>query len=166
MFESPAFPLASRYLGGPVPRRIGLAAICLATVGMSSCTSPSSPDCTHLNPIHTSQCFDQERSKGERQMLLRCFPFSPPEKISGLWVVGFEKNDFFEGKAAPTESDLSKNSGTRLISDDSRPSESGIVKAFQVQLTGRRSICEFSKIDPHLIIVDRITVQEEYSKTP
>jgi len=42
------------------------------------------------------QCADKHREKGEAGRVVACLPFSSPLKTSGIWVVGFEKNDFFE----------------------------------------------------------------------
>jgi hypothetical protein len=100
----------------------------------------------------------ENESRGQRAMLLKCLPFSEPEHITGLWVIGFEKNDFFEGSRPTGPSIITQDSDTELVTDKDVHSTAPY-DALEVELTGRRSLCEFSEITPHLIVADHLRVR-------
>ena len=100
----------------------------------------------------------ENQSKGDRAMLLKCLPFSEPEKIAGLWVVGFEKNDFFEGRRPTGRSIITRASDTKLVAvDDVR--STAPYDALEVELTGRRLLCPTNPVQPHLIVANDLRVK-------
>lgn len=130
----------------------------MALASLSSCGHVETVDCDHYLRPETARCLELNEAKGERAMLLACLPFSAPVKTSGLWVVGFEKNDFFEGKRPAVESMLTEESDTELVWDGDVRSQSPY-NALEVQLTGRRSLCRFTELTPHLIVADELKVK-------
>ena len=129
----------------------------LALASLASC-GPEPVECSRFEGAATLRCMDEMESKGERAMLLKCLPFSEPEEISGVWVTGFERNAFFEGRRATDEYILTGYSDTELITaEGGRATEN--YEALEVELTGRRSLCPFTKITPHLIVADKMKVK-------
>ena len=107
---------------------------------------------------------EANKSKGEATMVLACLPFSEPLQTSGVWVIGFEKNAFFEGPKPPPNDILWEGStGASLIVDDKvfKPgphSETFQVEALQVEVVGRRALCPVSNIDPYPIAVEELHI--------
>ena len=130
----------------------------LALALLSSCGEEQVVDCRSNLTAKTARCLDENMSKGERGMLLACLPFSEPVKTSGLWVIGFEKNDFFEGKRPITGSIITQDSDTELVWDEDLRSKAPY-DALEVEVTGRRSLCEFTKVTPHLIVAENLKVK-------
>jgi hypothetical protein len=64
---------------------------------LGACEKQQPLDCAKGQLPALDHCFDQNRAKGEPASLVACLPFSERLMTSGTWVVGFEKNDFFEG---------------------------------------------------------------------
>jgi hypothetical protein len=104
------------------------------------------------------RCMEENGSRGERATLLKCLPYSEPVKITGLWVVGFEKNDFFEGMRPTGESIIRQDSDTELVTNADVRSTAPY-DALEVELTGRRSLCRFTEVTPHVIVVDNLKVK-------
>ena len=131
--------------------------ILLALPLLASC-EPARVDCGRYETPATLSCMDKHEAKGERAMLLACLPFSQPEKVSGVWVTGFERNAFFEGRHLADGSILTEDSDTELVAEEAVRSNERY-HALEVELTARRSVCPFTKITPHLIVADRMTVK-------
>jgi len=97
-------------------------------------------------------------------MLIACLPFSQPIKTQGTWVIGFEKNDFFEGRRPPP-ADLmwTGSTGSQLILDEKDrgkiPPVGPQTYALQVDLVGRRALCPIGLIDVYPIAVEQLTIE-------
>ena len=133
--------------------------VCLLSLALlASCGGQTPVDCSRYEGPDTLRCMEENESKGERAMLLECLPFSGPEKITGLWVIGFEKNDFFEGRRPTGDSIRTQDSDTELVTDEDLHSTAPY-DALEVELTGRRSLCEFTGVSPHLVVADDLRVK-------
>lgn len=89
-------------------------------------------------------------------MLIACLPFSEPLKTSGVWLVGFEKNDFFENPWRPNSTMMQASTGAALIVDEKiyRPGKE--IEALQVDLVGRRALCPVGVINSYPIAVEKL----------
>jgi hypothetical protein len=130
-----------------------------ALVLLTACGGPRSIDCSQRKDADTLRCIDRNAAKGDRATLLACSPFSGSEKIAGLWVTGFEKNDFFEGDRPSGNEVVTRVSDTELVTDEHVRSAAPY-DAMEVELVGRRSMCAITKLKPHLILVDEMKVKE------
>lgn len=129
----------------------------LGLLGVTGCNRPETVDCTRINAA-ALKCSEENHQAGDKAWLLRCLPFSTPVRTRGVWVTGFEKNDFFEYKRPAS---IEETSDTELVLDeknDITDGDPGSTEALEVDLIGRRTLCEFTRIKPHLIVVDKITV--------
>lgn len=107
------------------------------------------------------RCWEQHQAKGEASALVACLPFSDRISTEGFWVVGFEKNDFFEGKRPPSNDVLwSQSTGASLVVDErdfkppSRPS-----RAFEVAVVGRRALCPMGVLNAYPIAVEKLHIR-------
>lgn len=92
-------------------------------------------------------------------MLLGCFPFSKPERITGAWVAGFETNEFYEGEPASASLVNRRVGDTQLAIEI--PVRSGpFLQMYQLDFVGRRSLCDMG-FPKHIIVVDRIISRRE-----
>jgi hypothetical protein len=140
--------------------------ICLP-LGVGACHGEQQLDCTKVNVPSLDRCFQQNRDKGEPESSVACLPFSKPLKTSGTWVVGFEKNDFFESwvKRLPPPDVMWKDStGAELIVDETTlkkiaPNLGGQTYAFQVDVVGRRALCPAGVLNAYPIAVEKLTVK-------
>ena len=137
---------------------------------LTACQSAPPADCKlALKQVH--DCFQRfQGANDSRKMLLACLPFSPAEKISGAWVVGFEANSFHEGVKAssdllrfeltrnPDPHDVrSANYATLVLDPKSGPALplDGKLRALQVVFIGKRE--KFPITPPvHNIVVDQV----------
>ena len=134
------------------------------TLALTGC-DPSSPnnlgpprDCEAANK-QGIQCTNRHANNG-REMLLRCFPFSEPERIRGAWVAGFETNEFYEGEQV-SGSLIGKRVGDTQLEIDIQLRRPGpFPQMFQLDFIGRRSLCDMV-FPNHIIVVDRIISREE-----
>lgn len=103
-------------------------------------------------------------AKQERDQLLACFPFSKPERMSGVWVIGLERSSFFENTRRYGPS-LEQRYDTWLYVEDATwkkvaPPTAPLDQWFHVELIGRRSMCDgmwgHMGISPKAVIVDRV----------
>ncbi len=113
----------------------------------------------------SSRCYELNRPKGSSASLVACFPFSQPLVTTGIWVVGFEKNDFFEGwgkRVPPADVLWTEATGASLIVDDKV--RQGIapvgpeIYALQVEVVGRRALCPVDIINAYPIAVEKLKV--------
>lgn len=103
---------------------------------------------------------DENQLKGEATMLTACWPFSEPIKTSGIWVVGFEKNDFFEGpKAPPAQNIWQGSTGAELAVDEKVYEPKHEIEALEVTLVGRRALCPIGVINSYPIAVERLQIR-------
>ena len=128
--------------------------VLLALASLVSC-GPTRVDCSHYEAPATLRCMDKNKAKGERAMLLECFPYSKPERIEGTWYYGFELNAFYEGTHAPSAYlGLPGPVDTGLEYDPHLPVD-GDVRVLQMELIGRRSQCPMG-LPERIIVVDRV----------
>jgi hypothetical protein len=77
---------------------------------------------------------------------LKCMPYSRPERIKGIWVVGFESSAFHPG--ATSLQQISDGSDRIWFDTDYKTPEivaagqGAGTRAYLVELVGRRSLCE------------------------
>src|SRR6476620_11170446 len=91
----------------------------LILVFASACDKQHQLDCTHLDLQAVDRCAEANRTKGQAASLVACLPFSERLKTSGTWIVGFEKNDFFEGGEVPPPDRMwVESTGASLIVDE------------------------------------------------
>jgi len=120
---------------------------------LSGCSASAPRNC-RLAAEQAPQCIRADRGKGERDLLLGCFPFSSPETIAGAWVYGFENNAFYEGAHASASTARMDPSDTALEAELNLPND-GRIRVLQVTVVGRRSKCDLG-YPPKAIVVDRI----------
>ncbi len=131
---------------------------------LSSCGKQQPFDCSKIDLPAVDRCFDQHRAKGEPAGLVACLPFSQQLKTSGTWVVGFEKNDFFEWgpRVPPAEVLWTESTGASLIVDDKieqKVAPTGPqIYALQVEVVGRRALCPLGVINAYPIAVEMLKV--------
>jgi hypothetical protein len=143
--------------------RTGLS-ILSATLLMGCTSDPSPPQDCKMAEEQGLQCLERNAGKSDRQALLACFPFSPPERISGAWVFGFETNQFYEGEKASAAHLTDSRSDTALdpgleLGLDNRP------RVYQVEFLGRRSKCDMG-FPRNLILVERVDSKQYVAGPP
>jgi len=139
--------------------------ICL-TLGVGACDGEQPLDCTKVDLASLHRCFEENRDKGEAASSVACLPFSKPLLTSGIWVVGFEKNDFLEGWGArvpPADVMWNESTGAELIVNENilkklAPNLGPQTYAFQVEVLGRRAMCP-AGLNPYPIAVEKLTVK-------
>jgi hypothetical protein len=95
----------------------------------------------------------------------KCMPYSPPERLHGVWVIGLEYSGFFPNASSYTETEGRSDK----IWLRAKPSPSPEVtaagqgagtRAYAVELIGRRSLCDFNYghmgMSPQEVIAQRI----------
>lgn len=137
---------------------------CLTTLLplLVACDTAQPIDCTQLDLAAFERCYDQNRAKGEVAALTGCLPFSRPLTTEGIWVVGFEKNDFFEGPQRPHDKLLwTGSTGAELIVDEEqRPkTPDHQTQAFEVEVSGRRALCSMGVLNPYPIAVEKLKIR-------
>lgn len=140
--------------------RITILLAAFATV--SACGHQKPVDCTKVDLIALDRCWEKNRSKGEASALVACMPFSERISTDGIWVVGFEKNDFLEGMKRPPNDELlwSESTGAELAVDESlfkRPLHP--MAAFEVEVVGRRALCPVGFPNPYPIAVEKLRIK-------
>jgi len=102
-------------------------------------------------------------------MLTACLPFSQPLKTTGVWIIGFETNIFFEGPKPPAVEDMwDRTTGAELVVDEKiykwvpKPE----IEALQVDLVGRRSLCPVGAINPYPIAVQKLQIRRRLGSHP
>ena len=133
-------------------------------LAVGACQQQKPLDCTKLDLPSVDRCFEQNRAKGEAASLVACLPFSERLVTNGTWVVGFEKNDFFEwGTRAPPEDVLwTESTGASLVVDHDLPEKVAPVGphtyAFQVDVVGRRALCPVGRMNGYPIAVEKLRI--------
>ena len=127
----------------------------------------STAECKALTDIDAiiQRCFGGHFTDENYVGDLKCFPYSSPQRFTGVWVVGLESSRFF-----PNASSYKDTEGrTEKIWLRVEPSPSPAVtaagqgagtRAYAVDLIGRRSLCDFNYghmgMSPKEIIAERI----------
>lgn len=138
--------------------RIIVLALLLPT--LFACDKQRQIDCTHVDWPTLERCMDENQSKGEATMLTACLPFSEPLRTSGIWVVGFEKNDFFEGpKPPPAKIMWEGSTGAELVVDERVFKIGPDIEALQVDVVGRRALCPVGVINSYPIAVEKLQIK-------
>jgi hypothetical protein len=135
-------------------------------VAVGACQKEQPLDCINVDLQSVSGCFEQNRAKGEPASLVACLPFSKPLTTTGIWVVGFEKNDFFEGSGrdVPAADFLwTEATGASLIVDEGVQRAVAPVGpkiyALQVDVVGRRALCPVGSPNAYPIAVEKLEVR-------
>lgn len=117
------------------------------------------------------RCFEQNRAKGEPVRVVACLPFSKPLVTNGIWVVGFEKNDFFEGlgkRVPPADFLWTRSTGASLVVDDKVQERIAPVGpeiyALEVEVVGRRALCPVGLLNAYPIAVEKLKVIRRIGK--
>ena len=131
---------------------------------LSACAKPQPLDCTRMDLQKVARCSEPNRAKGESASLVACLPFSEPVTTRGIWVVGFEKNDFFEGGPTPPPDVMwNESTGASLIVDEKvreKIARSGPrFYALEVDVVGRRALCPWGVLDPYPIAVENLKIR-------
>jgi hypothetical protein len=148
-------------------RALQIIALMFAVV---ACRKEQSLDCTKMDLKSLDRCFEQNRAKGEPASLVACLPFSDPLVTNGIWVVGFEKNDFFEGWDGrfPPGDLWTGTTGAGLIVDEKvleRIAPVGpATYAWEVDVVGRRALCPAGILNPYPIVVEKLNVRRRIGK--
>ncbi|MDH7975079.1 hypothetical protein QH494_23085 [Sphingomonas sp. AR_OL41] len=89
---------------------------------------------------------DRSGSKGVIEET-RCFPFSSPMKMSGLWLTAFERSKFFPGAVKFADSMWIDESTwierSSVYTSDVKTGDGSGPQAAVVEFIGRRSLCLF-----------------------
>jgi hypothetical protein len=131
-----------------------------AAVALTACQSGSAQDCK-VRDQQAPQCLERFRGKSDREILLGCFPFSQPQRISGAWVSGFETNEFYEGEQA-SPALINKETGDTELEIDGVGRAGPHPTVFQIEFIGWRSQCDMG-LPHHIIIVDRVISKQDRS---
>jgi len=136
------------------------------SVALGACQKEQPLDCSKMILRNVDSCFQKNRSKGEAASLVACLPFSERLKTSGIWVVGFEKNDFFEGWGArlpPADIIWNQSTGASLVVDDELQKKVAPIGphtyALQVDIVGRRALCPVGFLNAYPIAVEQLKVE-------
>jgi hypothetical protein len=141
-------------------------------LALGACQKEQPLDCIKMDLQNLDRCFEQNRAEGEPASLVACLPFSEPLVTTGIWVVGFEKNDFFEGwgrRVPPAELLWTEATGASLIVDDQVREKIAPVGpeiyALQVDVVGRRALCPVGSIpSAYPIAVEKLKVRRRIGK--
>ena len=161
-----------------------IAAPCLSTLlWLSGCGERSHPP---LPPLTCAQINDPQAvrdhclsSGGENLGEASCLPFAPPQRMSGLWIVGFETSEFFPGATArPSRAPRLSERTALSISNMFQTSPAakqvealakGETHEIWVDMIARRSICTFSyghAAFPNAVRVERFLKAREVRHYP
>lgn len=129
----------------------------------SACGKGQPVDCTKLNMQSVDRCFEKNRTKGEVATLITCLPFSDRLTTDGVWIVGFEKNDFFEGPLTVSPDVMwNQSTGASLVVDDKLHQKIAPAGpqfyAIQVDVVGRRALCPVGALNPYPIAVESLKI--------
>lgn len=129
------------------------------------CTKQEQVDCTRLNLPAIEQCAQANQAKGDLAVLTSCLPFSQPLKTSGTWVVGFEKNEFFEGPRPPPADVLwTESTGAELLVEEKTFEPQNHIEALQVEVVGRRALCAIGGLNAYPIVVEKLRISKRIVK--
>lgn len=127
-------------------------------IALTSCNGGPPQDCKVVRH-DAPTCIQRFSGQADRELLLGCFPFSKPARITGTWVHGFEINEFYEGQHA-SPAPINKKIANTELEIDTADRVGPFPKVFQMDFVGRRSQCDMG-IPNHIIIVDRIFARRE-----
>ena len=111
------------------------------------------------------RCFGGDLRDGNHVGDLRCMPYSPRQRMTGVWLVGYEYSAFFPG--ASTYADV-KGRSDKIWLEAKRPLPKEVVaarqgagtRAYAIDLIGRRSLCDTHYghfgMSPQEVIAERI----------
>ena len=103
---------------------------------------------------------------------LKCMPYSPSERLSGVWVIGLEYSGFFPNASSyeETERRADKIWLEAVPSPSAEVTAAGLgagTRAYAVDLVGRRSLCDFNYghmgMSPQQVIAERIVAMRPLS---
>ncbi|MDF7776272.1 hypothetical protein P1X14_13530 [Sphingomonas sp. AOB5] len=120
---------------------------------------PSAAECRALAEPKAviDRCFGGDVKPGNYVGDLKCWPFSAPERMSGVWQTGFEVSDFFPGASKlPDDKDYEIN-----IWLTAAPGTPELASGkYRGEFIGRRALCDgtFGHLGayPRQVIVERM----------
>lgn len=126
-----------------------------------ACGKPEPVNCVGMDLEASERCFEDKRDSGWATAMIACYPFSQPLTTQGVWVIGFEKNDFFEGwrRRPPEEVLWTDHTGADLIVDEAMFKPTNETRAFEVAVRGRRALCPLDVINPYPIAVEKLQIK-------
>jgi hypothetical protein len=133
-------------------------------LSMGACQQQKPLDCTKFDLPSVHSCFAKNRSRGEAATLVACLPFSQRLMTTGTWVVGFEKNDFFEWdpRVPPTDVMWTDSTGASLVVNEKvreKLAPAGPqTNAFHVDVVGRRALCPVGILNSYPIAVEKLKI--------
>ena len=145
------FPLQ---IGSCVRRSLPLLFLLLLSCGEKQYTSS---ECQSLRLNVVQRCYGGNLQAGKYVGDSKCWPFSKPERMRGIWVRTFEDSIFSPGATSVT---VNAPSNAVWLATDFRPDLGGdFSRAYDVDFVGRRSLCEANYgrtgADGAEVIVDR-----------
>lgn len=113
----------------------------------------------------TAEHFAEELSEENFVGKFNCMPYSPPQRLVGVWIVGLESSKFYPDVSTYEET-LSLPDEIWLETSEPVPSEvteagqGAGTRAYSIAFTGRRSLCEWGYghwgMTPHEVVAQRI----------
>jgi len=95
----------------------------------------------------------------------KCMPYSPPQRLRGVWVVDLEYSGFFPNASSYEETESRPDKIWLRVEPSPSPevkaSEQGAgVRAYTIEVIGRRSLCDFNYghmgMSPREVVAQRI----------
>ena len=143
---------------------------------LGSCDERKLLDCSYTSSSVNSfeQCYNQHRGKGEATALVACLPFSERLQTTGIWVVGFERNDFFEGglRPPPAQYMWHSSTGAELVVDKDALAGQRLFEktpepvAYAVEVVGRRALCPVGAGNAYPIAVEKLVIRRRIGSMP
>jgi len=134
------------------------------TLAIGACAEERPLDCSWIDVARLDQCTERNEAKGQVGSFVACFPFSKRLFTKGVWVVGFEKNDFFEGpRPPPADVMWNESTGASLMVESAIRQKIAPAgpefRAFEVDVVGRRALCPTGEFNQYPIAVERLKVR-------
>lgn len=130
------------------------------------------PDCQALGEREAviERCFGGDLAQDRYVGDSACWPFSSPQRMSGIWVVDLEASYFYPNANSLEDTRIGRYETWLESPLNSRPDivaagQGAGMRAYRVDFTGRRSLCEghfgHQGGSPHQVIVDRFHSMRE-----
>jgi hypothetical protein len=101
-------------------------------------------ECRSLQLNLIERCYGGDLAKGKYVGEFKCWPFSKPQQMHGVWVFGLEASDFYPNVTKPTSqpSDTWLQAAPSALRDFIATSRREGWVAYAVDFTGRQSLCD------------------------
>lgn len=125
---------------------------------LAACSASPPPDCNEIAK-QIPECMGKYADMNSRDILLKCEPYSKPQRIAGTWAHDFEFDEFYEAREiAAEEAWKYRDRSTELLTDAPLMTDAaGVTQATvsYVIFEGRRPLCDLGGWK-NWLIVDRI----------